>query len=250
MDHVHTYAAGDEVASADLNNIQTQAASLYQVAWSWRGRRPTLACDGSSVVVGAHQGCAMGTTQADAVFVADSTATTIALSGLSSNVWYYVYAYDDGGACAYETVTGAGAVPDDSLAFKASDSTRAYVGCFWATGATTARPFAMIGGRYVYGADNPASIIALSGGSAGTFTDVDLTALLPPHAQLAQLYAIVGAASSTDNALIRPNGSSNTGLPLYPSACAVPMATDSGQIVEYQKNSANTLSLYVLGFDE
>lgn len=247
MDHVHTYAAGDEVASADLNDIQTQAASLYQVAWSWRGRRPTLVCDGANVIVGAHQGCSMGTSQATALFVADNTAATIALSGLSSNVWYYVYAYDDAGACIYETVTTA---PDASRSYKSGDQTRAYVGCFWATGATTARPFRMIDGRYTYGADNPASIIALSGGSAGTFTDVDLTALLPPHAQLAQLYAIVGAASSTDNALIRPNGSSNTGLPLYPSACAVPMATDSGQIVEYQKNSANTLSLYVLGFDE
>lgn len=247
MDRVESIAAGVEAVSATWNGIQDQAASLYQVSWSWRGRRPRLTCDGGNVIVGAHQGCAMGTSQATALFVADNTAATIVLSGLTSDAWYYVYAYDDAGACIYETVTSA---PDASLSYKSSDKTRAYVGCFYALSATTARPFRMYDGRYAYGAENPASIIALAGGTAGSFTDVVLTALLPPHARLAQLYAIVTAGGATDNALIRPNGSSNTGLPLYPSACAVPMATDSGQIVEYQKNSATTLSLYVLGFDE
>jgi len=247
MDRVESVAAGDTAKSATWNGVQDQAASLYQVAWSWRGRRPTLVCDGANVIVGAHQGCAMGTSQSTALFVADNTAATIVLSGLSSTTWYYVYAYNDAGACIYETVTTA---PDASLSYKTGDKTRTYVGCFYALTASTARPFRMIGGQYTYGAENPVSIVALAGGTAASFTDVVLTALLPPHARLAHLYAIVTAGGATDNALIRPKGSSNTGLPLYPSACAVPMATDSGQIIEYQKNSATTLSLYVLGFDE
>jgi len=251
MDYVHEYAAGDEVASADLNNIQSQAASLYQVTWSWRGRRPTLSCDGANIIVGAHQGCAAGTSQADATLIAGSGLTTTALSGRSSNTWYYVYAYDNAGVCAYEWST---TVPDASASTKTGDGTRAYVGCFYATAAAVAKPFRAIGGRYLYRVSAIASLLALSGGTAAAWADVGLTAFLPPHVRIADLFASVAWSSGTAGLQVRTKGDTTSQLEVILAAgreyARLEIETNASQVIEYQIVNGASADLQVMGFSE
>ena len=255
MDAVHTYAAGDEVASADLNNIQEQAASLYQVAWSWRGRRPTLSCDGANIIVGAHQGCAAGTSQADAVLIAGTGLTTTALSGRSSNTWYYVYAYDNAGVCAYEWST---TVPDASGSCKTGDGTRAYVGCFRATAATTALPFRMVDGRYTYrtSAVAAASLQAYYDATAeASYTDLSLAAFMPPHTRAARLRVLL-AVITTATWAGRTNGDTTAAweTQFLPANTAqeffVELETDSSQVIEHKSAADATETIYFLGFAE
>ena len=247
MDRVENVAAGDTAKSATWNGVQDQAASLYQVAWSWRGRRPTLACDGSNLIVGGHKGCSIGSTQAGSVLMPADSGTTLALSGLTGSTWYYLYAYDDSSSPGYEWSTTA---PDSSLSHKTGDETRAYLGCFYATGASTMRAFRAIDGCYLYDHSNVGACLALSGGTAGSFTDVSLAALMPPHARCAHLYTLVTSGAPTDAARIRPNGSANAGTPIYAYATALWCETDSTQAIEYQKDAANTVSIYCIGFAE
>jgi len=251
MDLVHTYAAGDQVASADLNGIQTQAASLYQVAWSWRGRRPTLACDGANIIVGGHQGCAAGTAQSDALLIAGSGLTTTALSGRTGSTWYYVYAYNVAGVCTYEWST---TVPDPSCSTKTGDGTRAYVGCFYATGAATARPFRMIGGRYVYRTSAVAPMLPLSAGTSAAWADVSLTAYVPPHARLAGLRAKVTWSSGVAALQARTKGDTTNQLEIILSTgieySLFELETDSSQQIQYKIVNGASADLEMANFSE
>lgn len=254
MDAVHTYAAGDEVASADLNNIQAQAASLYQVAWGWRGRRPTLTCDGSNIIIGAHEGVCVGTSQATGRLLADAAAETMALSGLSAG-WYYVYAYYDSPATIYEWSTTA---PDASLSYKTGDKTKAYVGCFYALTATTALPFRMIGGRYTYRASAvaAASLQAYYDATASaTYIDLSLATFMPPHSRTARLRVLL-AVITTATWAGRTNGdttaawetqflAANTSQEFH-----VELETDSSQVIEHKSAADAAETVYMVGFDE
>lgn len=251
MDRVHIYAAGDEVASADLNNIQDEAASLYQVAWTWRGRRPTLSCDGANIIVGGHQGCAAGTTQADALLIEAAGLTTTALAGRSSNIWHYVYAYDVAGVCTYEW---SATVPDPSCSHKTGNKTRAYIGCFWATAAATALPFRMIGGRYVYRTSAVAPLLPLSGGTAATWADVALTTYLPPHARLASLRAKVTWLSGVAGLQVRTKGDTTNQLEIILGAGIeydrLELETNSSQQIQYRIVNGASADLEMAGFSE
>lgn len=238
MDAVHTYAAGDEVASADLNNIQAQAASLYQVAWGWRGRRPTLTCDGSNIIIGAHEGVCVGTSQATGRLLADAAAETMALSGLSAG-WYYVYAYYDSPATIYEWSTTA---PDASLSYKTGDKTKAYVGCFYALTATTAHPFRMVGGRYVYAQSHAAGTPFTLGAytSAGSPHTLSFTTFLPPHARLVRLRVLTNASGAATVALQTFGASGGT----YDYADIAPIAgTQLVESLEMETNSSRQIGL-------
>lgn len=257
MDLVHTYAAGDQVASADLNNIQSQAASLYQVAWSWRGRRPTLEYDGTNLTVGAHNGCAMGTTQAGAVFVPDNTAATVSTPGLSTTTWYYVYAYNDAGSCNYEFSTTA---PDAAAAraYKAGDQTRAYVGCFRTDSVSPdPLPFFMVDGQYTYRWSKmtlPASFLLLLNGTAvsPTYAAVDASLFVPPTARVLDLQFVMVGSAYGDTVALRTNGDT-TGASLLlsgPNGLArVVLSTD--QKFSYIKSAGPTnVSFFAAGFSE
>lgn len=255
MDRVHSWAAGEQVASADLNNIQDEAASLYQVAWTWRGRRPTLSCTGANLVVGEHTGVGVGATQAAAVLVAACAETTLNLSGLTPSAWYYLYAYDDAGACGYEWST---TVPDGGLAYKTGDQTRAYVGCFYATGAALALPFRMVGGRYTYriSAVALASLTAYYDATASaTYIDLSLATFMPPHSRTARLRVNV-AVVTTATWAGRTNGDTTAAWesPFVPANTTleflVELETDSAQVIEHKSATDTSETIYVVGFDE
>jgi hypothetical protein len=252
MDRIESVAAGDTAKSATWNGIQDQAASLYQVAWSWRGRRPTLAVAGSNLVVGAHKGCAIGATQAGTVFVPYAAETTIALSGLTTG-WNYVYAYDNAGACAYQIVTGAGTTPHASLAHKGTSETHAYVGCLYATGASAARQFRMVNGVYVYRTSAMSPLLPVSAGTANPWEDVNLATYMPPHTRLARLCARLTWSSSVGSVEVRTKGDTTGTLDVVIGAGVMyrdlEMETDSSQKLEYQVTNAS-VDLQMLGFRE
>ena len=253
MDRVENVAAGDTAKSATWNGVQDQAASLYQVAWSWRGRRPTLACDGSNLIVGGHKGCSIGSTQAGSVLMPADSGTTLALSGLTGSTWYYLYAYDDSSSPGYEWSTTA---PDSSLSHKTGDETRAYLGCFYATGASAAKPFWMRDGEYLYRVSAIASTTAYYAATASaTFIDLALTAWMPPHARLARLRVRVDAVTTTPwEGRTKGDSTSSWQTPYVPAATSaewrVDLQTDSSQTIQHKSAADASETIYVVGFDE
>lgn len=251
MDAVHTYAAGDQVASADLNNIQAQAASLFHVSGSWRGRRPTLESDGVDVVVGPHDGFAAGTTQADAVFVPAAGRTAVSLGTLASDTFYCVYARNNAGAVAYSVEAYTGNEPNSALTHKNSGRSRVYVGTFLTNGGATPFPFISIAGRVRYRVTTTLALAPTmaSSGASVAFADVDLAPWLPAHALYAHVIAEV-TGTLGQNGYIRTNATTNAGVPVYAGGAAYGIETDATQKIEYQRGSAASVALYVLGYDE
>lgn len=127
--------------------------------------------------------------------VGDAVATTIGVSKVEGAPgtlgavarWWYVYAFlTTLGVVDYAiSLTG----PSEDLRFKAGDATRAYLGCFRTTAAGTPLPGRKAAGRWVYRrsalASNETRVLNASA-SAGP-ADLDLSALVPPHAVIASL---------------------------------------------------------------
>lgn len=204
MDRVTTYAALDEVASADLNAIQDNALGIAQVTGRWV-TRPTLRSTGNGdVVVGATAGLILGTS----TVLPAKGETTVSGGTLSVNAWHYVYAYNSSGAIAYEVST---TVPDSHLRHKAGDTTRAYVGCARSANSTSAfMPFVMHGGRYVYQLSALASWPARwgNGTDTGAWVDQSLAYGVPPTSRLADLHLF---ASNSQTGYIVAIGLRTTG---------------------------------------
>ncbi len=258
MDAVHTYAAGDEVASADLNNIQAQAASLYQVAWGWRGRRPTLVCDGANVTVGAHGGAIVGTSQSTAALLPAAGSTNVTLGTPANNTWYYVYAYNSGTyaapAITYEKSTTA---PDTTRSYKTGAATHIYVGCFRTDGAGAPFAYHMVDGHYVYrwSVETLAAawLLLLSGTETGpTYEDVDCSGFVPPTARIADIRFDMDGSSYGEKVSLRTtNDTSGASLELTGPMGTARLVLDSAQQFGYIIDAGITsVSFFALGFIE
>ena len=117
---------------------------------------------------------------------------------LANSTWYYVYAYDNAGSLDFEIST---TVPSANLCIKSGDSTRVYLGCFRTLSTGAPVPMRMARGRYVYriGAmDATADLLVLNGLSDTSYTAVDCSSFIPPHAKLgtfrAKLVSTTGSA--------------------------------------------------------
>lgn len=81
-------------------------------------------------------------------YASGGTATTVSTAGLAANTWYYVYCYNDGSATLaleYSTTT-----PGNSLQYKSTDSTRAYLGCFRTDSTSQPIPMESANGKYTF----------------------------------------------------------------------------------------------------
>jgi hypothetical protein len=134
--------------------------------------------------------------------------STVSAAGLTPSLWYYLYAYNNAGALAFEISTTA---PDAARVFMTGNATRRYL-CTLRThnfsGTTRPIPFQMREGRYVYRASAvPTGLLeVLAEGSSTVMTTVDLGGRVPPHARLAELRVIVDLVGSSSSAQIRTNG--------------------------------------------
>lgn len=115
--------------------------------------------------------------------------------------------------------------------------------------------------RYYYDAD-PADTEVLSGGAAGVFTNVDLSAFVPPtaiNANVLASFATGALGAPTDELLLRPDGTlADPSLWRYRPGVVSDTPTFEqfelacpGQIIEYHVSAAvNLASISVVGFDD
>ena len=183
MDRVHSYAALDEIHAVDLDAIQDNAFGLAQASGGFVGSHPYLFNDGSDLlVVGPFGKLPIGT----AAPISQSSSVPVAMSGLSSSTWYYLYVRNVSGSPAYDYDTNG---PDSTLTFKSGDATRVYIGCFLALTSTTCSAFRMKHRRYWY--RNYTSGHQLMSGSAPTSVTTmaasQIAVNAPPHCRHIEL---------------------------------------------------------------
>lgn len=91
-------------------------------------------------------------------------------------------------------------------------------------------------------------VLVVTGGSDTVFTDVDMSALIPPTSTYAQLR---GATDNSSVFIFRANGSTVDSAYTIGFEGTTDMTTDSAQIIEYKRVSgAGTLHLRVIGYEE
>lgn len=255
MDRAHGWVPNELVASADLNEVQDRAASLYDVAATHNGHGPRLWSQTGTVLQ----------VQGPSMMSRGSVTTAVrfdALNGvvdpaalptpvvLGPNAWYYVYLINIGSRSApngdFEISTTG---PDTaSRAFKSGDGSRLYLGCFLTDGSNNIRPFRCEDGRFLY--EFNAALTAGTGTTTGSFADVDLSPFLPPHARVARLLSVVASPSFASPSRVRRKGATNAGVPLHGASTYFECETDSNRFVQYDAAGATSVTLYVQGFYE
>lgn len=183
MDRYNTGAPGAVVPSAGWNDIQDRALGIAQVPGAWvDGHRPAMFMPGdNTIVIAATPGLCLG-----GVVLPAKAQTTLTVGGTLTNpAWYYVYAYNNAGAIAYEASTTA---PDSSFLYKSGDSTRRYVGPAHANSTSTFDAARMQRGEFAY--LEPKGIATLT---ATTFTT--MTAVVPGTARLARVEVLMQPTS-------------------------------------------------------
>lgn len=247
--------------------MQDQCVGAVQASGAFFGYRPVLSSTGTTnLVIGASGGIAMGSGASTAI-VGTGAGSTVVLAGLAANTWYYVYAYNSATwpsvTVAYEYNTS---VPSESLGIKNSDALRTYIGCFRTDGSSNVIPFRTTrSGKYLYRwsklAGTRTDLLCLSAGASASYADVilrnaSLVSLIPPHARLAAMRAMVNGAIGTFS-MVRTKGDTTEAIDV-PALLATPgmahfdfeIETDSSLTIQYDVGTATDLTLYVTGFYE
>lgn len=182
--------------------------------------------------------------------------------------WWYVYLYSASGTLAYEISTTA---PTADLTWKTgSVGEKRYVGCFRTTAAGVPIAVRAQGRRYFYRVTDlgATDTQVLNAGGATSYTDVDCSAFVPPHARMIELDAYLApntaATTAIGGATLRKNGAAGAGVigmncgtgTQWPAMeRALWIEGDASRIVEYRVSTSTgtdypALTLYVYGFVE
>lgn len=208
-------------------------------------------------------------------YVAAETTLTLANvegspAALSNSTWYYVYAYSDGTTTLRFLIN---TTPPDATGLWQSaggDALRRYIGCFRTTSSGAPIAVTAYRGRYSYRVSDlgATALRVLSAGGDTSYTDIDLSALVPPHSRLAELglYLAPNTAATTriGGATLRRKGGTvggvvgincGTGTQWPAVERAVWLETDTNQDVQYQVSTSAgsdypALTVDVLGFQE
>lgn len=192
-------------------------------------------------------------------------------ANLSGATWYYCYlGVSTAGVLTKQISTTA---PGASRKWKSTSiDQQRYIGCFHTTGAGEPNPMRALRGRYLYrySAANGYGSPAFQSLVTQAFTDLVLTAYLPPHARIAHMhYEVINDDITSGDEVasaIRTNGETSSSLSVtVPHAQAAGLdnasrehvffeiETDSSQRVEVQVTGSSTsflVNLYVRGFSE
>lgn len=212
-----------------------------------------------------------GTTWKSFALASETQLTTASHFGggtLANSTAYYVYAYVSAGALALQISTDA---PGSDGIWKTSAvGTHRYLFSFVTD--SSGVPIAMHrtgSGRtlyYVSGA-GMTTVRVLNAGTATSFTNVDLSALVPATARVVLLHAICTNSSTTAHGQLQIRTDGETAGYLEQGVGVADASNDfrgthdftieasSSRIVEYRRESAAgyasiTVSLYVLGYEE
>lgn len=179
-------------------------------------------------------------------------------STLANSTWYYVYCWDNAGTLDYQISTTA---PRASMAYKnTAGNVYRYLGCFRTNSSGAPIPMRARRGRYVYRLSATTDCTAYSDSTArGSAYDVSLAALVPPHARLARVQAIVVSSGAATFMSLRTKGDT-TDLVWRQQAPAstttygeLDIETDSSQTIQlfYDLNGGSgNAAIRVAGFSE
>lgn len=216
---------------------------------------------------------ALGDIRSVVLECADGVVRSIAATGISitqtsieggggtlgaSAQWWYVYLHSASGTLAYEISTTA---PTADLTWKTgSVGTKRYVGCFRTTAAGAPIAVRAHRGRYLYRISDMAANATqvLATGTAGSFTNVDCSAFVPPHARLAEINAALVPNAVPAGAQMRMDGAASSGVVAL--SCDANVVVDktftlemsASRVMEYRISSGTPTGLYldVMGFTE
>lgn len=172
--------------------------------------------------------------------------------------WWYVYAYA-GSGIDYQVSQTA---PAAGRRYKTGDVTKVYLGCFRTTAAGAPLPGRKSNGRWVYRRSALASneTQALSTTAAAGATNMDLSALVPPHARLATLsLAVTGGDGFCGLTIFTDGDTSDAALQARAEAGVTTsdvigdVETSSAQVVDRVVTfggTTGTAKAYVHGFYE
>ncbi len=192
-------------------------------------------------------------------------------ANLSNSTWYYCYlGVTTAGVLTKQISTTA---PGASRKWKSTavDQQR-YIGCFRANGSGAPIPVRAVRGRYLYrfSAAGGHGTAAASYLTTQAFTDLDLSAYLPPHARIVHMhYQLINEDTTSGDEVasaIRTNGETTSSITVQvPHAQAAGLdnasrehlffeiETDSSQRVEVEVTGSSTsflVNLFVRGFSE
>jgi len=172
--------------------------------------------------------------------------------------WWYVYAYASAGI-GYQVSQTA---PAAGRRYKTGATTHVYLGCFRTTAAGSPLPGRQSNGRWVYrrsalaGNETRVLNVSASGGPA----DLDLSALVPPHARLATLaLACVGGDGGFSLSIYADGDTSDVALfhraeiGLTSPSITGDVECTASQVVDYQTVRSGTTggaTAHVHGFYE
>ena len=172
--------------------------------------------DGATVNVSAIK----AVTIANKTYSANAQALTNSVleggGSFANNTWYYVYAYVSSGALAFQITTTA---PEASLVWKNGTTTHRYLRSFRTNASGVIYRFRASGNNVTYrrSGHTTNAFSVLSASATASFTDVDCSVFVPPHARLARLWANFQIADDADGqrqALFRTNGDSSSSFGL------------------------------------
>ena len=154
--------------------------------------------------------------------------------------------------CASPTATTA---PEATLKYKTGDETYRYLCCVYVSSGSLFN-FFVSNFRYVYGQVHN----ALLGGTATSWTTLNLTGLMPPTTQRVAVY-LENVSSGTAVAHVRPTGSGwGTGLPypLFATANATNISrhvvhetwTNTSNQIDYILTATGSVTIDIVGFTE
>lgn len=186
---------------------------------------------------------------------------------LVANTIYYVYAYVSASALALVVSTDAPAA--DGIWKSGGTSTHRYLFSFATDASRVAIPMRRASGRTTYriSAVGVTPLTGLSGGTQTSFTNVDLSALVPATARVAHLYSVCENASTSAHAQAQYRTDGDSGGYIehgvgiadagnnFRGTMVFPLEVSSSRIIEYRRNNASgyaalSVNLYVLGYEE
>lgn len=190
--------------------------------------------------------------------VGTNAATTIGVSKVEGTPgtlgaqarWWYVYGFvkTDGTVDYAISLTP----PDPTRRFKGGDPTRVYLGCFPTDTTGAPYPLRAMRGRYLYQRSAVTSVLSLTGANGlrvlsrsaaqSSFTAVDLTPVVPPHARVAMLELTAIGDNAPDTATLTVYSDTDTAsagatadtLDNHPAVVRVEMITGANQQVRYK----------------
>jgi len=192
----------------------------------------------------------------------DCTAgLTLEIPTLTANQWYYLYVQDSGDGSPELDIQAT--APDSGRIFRADSEAQRYLCSIRTDGAGAPLAFRYERGRCLYRVSEmgSAALQVLSAQENVTFTNVDLSDLLPPHARLAIVrWDFTRLTANSSWFRLRTDGDSDQGWQTDIADITdsrqtgwLEIETSNLQVIEYRTEADSSdcaLSLWVPGYQE